>query len=76
MAIDVISFEDMIIPDFEKDEDYESLKNSIKEQGILHNPTVRRVNGKYEVVAGYNRHRLPCYYVHNRYQRDVALLVR
>jgi 16S rRNA G966 N2-methylase RsmD len=46
---------DLIIPEFEKDEDYENLKSSIKDQGLLHPPTVRQVNSKYEVIAGKKR---------------------
>lgn len=60
-TVDVL-IADLIISDFEKDEDYENLKNSIKDQGLLHPPTVRQVNTnppngpyKYEVVAGRKR---------------------
>ena len=50
-----VQLEALIIPEFEKDEDYENLKSSIKDQGLLHPPTVRLVNSKYEVVAGKKR---------------------
>jgi site-specific DNA-methyltransferase (adenine-specific) len=50
-----ISVDDLEIGEVEKDEDFESLKASIKDQGLLHPPTVRPVNGKYEVVAGKKR---------------------
>jgi site-specific DNA-methyltransferase (adenine-specific) len=50
-----IKTDDLVIAEFEKDEEYQSLKDSIKDQGLLHNPTVRPVNGKFEVVAGNKR---------------------
>lgn len=66
---DDILVNDLVISEFEKDEDYENLKSSIKDQGLLHPPTVRPVNGKYEVIAGRKRalalkelghERIPC----------------
>ena len=35
---------DLVIEEFKKDSDYESLKNSIKDQGLLHPPTVRQIS--------------------------------
>jgi 16S rRNA G966 N2-methylase RsmD len=52
---------DLVIEEFKKDSDYESLKNSIKDQGLLHPPTVRQIKlnedgpHKFEVVAGKKR---------------------
>lgn len=53
--MELIKVTDLEIPEFDKDEDYENLKESIKDQGLLHAPTVRPLNGKYQVVAGRKR---------------------
>lgn len=52
---DDILIDDLVIPEFEKDEDYENLKSSIKDQGLLHPVTVRTVNNKFHVIAGKKR---------------------
>jgi site-specific DNA-methyltransferase (adenine-specific) len=61
-----IKADSLEIPEFEKDEDYENLKASIEDQGLLHPVTVRLVKPseeepldnyfpRYEVIAGRKR---------------------
>lgn len=50
-----IKIDQLEIPEFEKGEDYENLKASISEHGLLHPITVRQVNNTYQIIAGRKR---------------------